>query len=110
MDRALWVAEVVRRKVAGIHQIIRINEKKIVDIYEPREEGLLEVRQERFITVIEITLTREPTGEEKKAPGYHIPITDSGSFLNKESWEKGEKERNERREDQGDREDRGGRG
>lgn len=52
IDRALWVAEVVRRKVEGLHQVINITERKTVDIYEPREEGLLEVRQERFITVV----------------------------------------------------------
>jgi DNA-binding protein len=35
MDRALWVAEVVRRKVEGLHQIVHVTEKKIVDVYEP---------------------------------------------------------------------------
>jgi len=35
IDRALWVAEVVRRKVEGLHQIIHITEKKTVDVYEP---------------------------------------------------------------------------
>lgn len=58
IDRALWVAEVVRRKVEGLHQIINISEKKTVDVYEPREEGLLRVEQERFLTIVEITLTR----------------------------------------------------
>ena len=41
MDRALWVAEVVRRKVEGLHMIVNIAEKKIVDIWEPKEEGLV---------------------------------------------------------------------
>jgi hypothetical protein len=58
MDRALWVGEVVRRKVEGLHQVVHVTEKKIVDVYEPREEGLLTVRQERFLTILEVTLTR----------------------------------------------------
>jgi hypothetical protein len=37
MDRALWVSEVVKRRVEGLHQIIEIKEREIVDVYEPRE-------------------------------------------------------------------------
>ena len=109
MDRALWVAEVVRRKVEGLHMVINVSEKKIVDIWEPREEGLLTVRQERFLTILEVTLTKAPTAEEKKHAGYHAPLDVKGDFLTKESWEKDEKERAERRERRnGDREERKG--
>ena len=52
MDRALWVAEVVRRKVEGLHMVVSVNEKKVVDVWEPREEGLLTVREERFLTIL----------------------------------------------------------
>lgn len=75
MDRALWVAEVLKRRVAGLHQITTIQEREIVDIYEPKEEGLVRVEQKRFLTIIEVTLTKEPTAEQKKAPGYSAPIT-----------------------------------
>jgi hypothetical protein len=98
MDRALWVAEVVRRKVEGLHQIVHVTEKSIVDVYEPTEEGLVTVRQERVLTVLEVTLTREPTADQKKHPGYHAPLSIKSEFLTKESWERGEKERAERRE------------
>lgn len=107
MDKALWVAEVVRRKVEGLHMIVNVSEKKIVDVWEPREEGLLTVRQERFLTVLEVTLTRTPTPEERSHPGYHAPLAIKGDFLTRESWERGEKERAERREHRG--EDREGR-
>lgn len=84
IDRALWVAEVVRRKVPDLHQIITITEKKIVDVYEPKEEGLVRVEQERFLTIVEVTLTRAPTAEEKKSTGYHVPLTAEGNqFLTK---------------------------
>jgi hypothetical protein len=36
MDRALWVAEVLRRKVEGLHQIVHVTERKVVDVYEPK--------------------------------------------------------------------------
>jgi hypothetical protein len=98
MDKALWVAEVVRRKVEGLHQVVHVTEKKIVDVYEPTEEGLVTVRQERFLTILEVTLTRDPTAEQKKHAGYHAPLAIKSDFLTKESWERGEKERAERRE------------
>jgi hypothetical protein len=106
MDRALWVAEVVRRKVEGLHQIVHVTEKKIVDVYEPKEEGLLRVQEERYLTILEVTLTREPTAEQKKHAGYHAPLNIKSDFLTKESWERGEKERAERRG--GDNEERRG--
>ena len=58
IEKALWVAEVLRRKVPDLHQIININEKKIVDVYMPREEGLVKVEKERFLTVVEVILTK----------------------------------------------------
>lgn len=103
MDKALWVAEVLRRKVEGLHQIVHVDERKIVDVWEPREEGLVTVHEERFLTIIEVTLTKEPTAEQLKHPGYHTPLKIDAQFLTKESWEKGEKERNERRESRGER-------
>ena len=88
--------------------IVNVGEKKIVDVWEPRQEGLLTVHQERFLTVLEVTLTKTPTAEERKHPGYHAPLDIKSDFLTKESWEKGEKQRAERRERRGrDREDRG---
>ena len=43
MERALWAAEVVKRRVKGLHQIVEIKEREVVDVYEPREEGLVRV-------------------------------------------------------------------
>lgn len=105
MDRALWVAEVLRRKVQGLHQIVNVTEKKIVDVYEPLEEGLITVRQERFLTILEVTLTLEPTQEQTKHAGYHAPLNIKSDFLTKDTWAQNEKERAERRT-QGNGEDR----
>ena len=114
IDRAIWVAEVLKRKVAGLHQITRLTEQKIVDTYAPKEEGLLEVKVERFLTVIEITLTKEPTAAQKAEPGYQQPIkANEAELLDAAKWEDDKKvraERRERREKGEDREDRGDRG
>ena len=55
----------------------------------PLEEGLVKVEKERFLTVIEVVLTRKPTEEQRKAPGYQAPLKNvEGEFLTKESWAK----------------------
>lgn len=60
----------------------------------PKEEGLLKVEKERYLTVIEVVLTRKPTEEQKKSIGYQAPLKGvQGDFLTKDSWERGEKER-----------------
>ena len=106
MDKALWVSEVLRRKVEGLHQITHIAERKIVDVWEPREEGLLTVREERFLTILEVTLTKNPTPEQLKHPGYQPPLKTEVTYLTKESWERGEQERKERREHRDERPER----
>lgn len=100
IERAIWVAEVLKKKVGGLHQITRLTENKIVDVYEPKEEGLLKVEVERFLTVIEITLTKEPTAEQKKEAGYQAPLKlDEKDLLTKEKWALEQKEREQKRED-----------
>ena len=65
----------------------------------PKEEGLNRVEKERFLTVVEITLTLEPTADQKKAPGYQGPIKESeGEFLTKTTWQERESERAKNRE------------
>jgi hypothetical protein len=73
----------------------------------PLEEGLVKVEKERYLTVIEVVLTRKPTEEQRKAPGYQAPLKNvEGEFLTKESWARGEKERAERRESRPERTER----
>jgi hypothetical protein len=41
------------------------------------------------LTIIEITLTKDPSADQKKAVGYQAPITaNNDEFLTKEKWEK----------------------
>lgn len=98
IERALWVAEVIKRRVEGLHQVIELKEHEVVDVYEPREEGLVRVEQKRFLTVVEVTLTKEPTAAQKGSAGYQAPLKlENAEFLSKEKWEEQEKNREERR-------------
>ena len=40
MDRAVHVAEILKRRVGGLHQLTRLESKEVEDEYEPTEEGL----------------------------------------------------------------------
>lgn len=64
----------------------------------------MRVEQKRFLTVIEVTLTKSPTAEQKKAAGYQAPITgQQDEFLTKEKWEAQEAERKEKFATRGER-------
>ena len=57
------MTEVLKTKVEGLHQITNLTEKKVVDVFEPKEEGLVRVEKARYLTLVEITLTKKPTAE-----------------------------------------------
>lgn len=55
--KACVIADVLRRRIKGLGQLAKITHIKIVDEYEPLEEGLDFVTIDRFLSVIEITLS-----------------------------------------------------
>ena len=69
-ERAYSVAKMIKGLVYGLHEIITIKKIEYMQTYEPKEEGLLRVQEKKHRTVVEIVLTKEPTEEEKKSPGY----------------------------------------
>lgn len=40
ISKAVTVAEIVKRRIVGLHQITSIDRVEINDVYEPTEEGL----------------------------------------------------------------------
>ena len=38
-------------------------------------------------------MTREASADQKKHPGYHLPLTIKSDYLTKETWQKREEER-----------------
>ena len=36
-----------------------------------------------FLTILEVTLTKAPTAEQKKHAGYHVPLTLGSAYLTK---------------------------
>jgi len=71
---AVTTAEVVKRKVANLHQMTKLDTLEMVDVWEPLEEGLKEVKTSRRVASICIVLSRSESAVEVNAVGYQEPI------------------------------------
>lgn len=60
MQSAVNLAELVKRRVKGVHQQTDIEVSTLVDEYEPLEEGLDTLKFERQVTMVVIHLTKSP--------------------------------------------------
>lgn len=67
---ALTVADVLCRRIENLGRILRINRTVIVNTYEPLEEGLDVVKEEKSRSTLKIILKFPTTPEE---PGFDRP-------------------------------------
>ncbi|CCW60662.1 unnamed protein product [Phytomonas sp. EM1] len=71
---AVNIAEIVKRRVSGLHQITEIASEVVRDVYEPldRSKNPDNLEIERKVSTIRITLSRNPL--DKSNPGYQEPL------------------------------------
>lgn len=74
ITKAVSCAEIMKRKIKGLHQITEIRKRRIEEYWEPKLEGLERLKVNRDIPAISILLSKEPL--DKDRPGYQAP----GSF------------------------------
>lgn len=72
---AVTVAEVIKRRFKGLHQITKLGSVEVVDEWEPLEEGLEPMNSTRSVSFIEIVLSKEPLDKDDK--GYQEPLDES---------------------------------
>jgi DNA-binding protein len=72
INKTVTIAEVIKRRVAGLHQLNEIHSTTITDEWEPKEEGLEKHSTTRTVSAISITLSKKPLNV--KDPGYQAPI------------------------------------
>lgn len=101
VESAVKLAELVRHRVKGLHQVNKISFIEIVDEYEPLEEGLDKLSFKRIVTMLQITLSKTAPADLNDI-GYQEPIPDD------QVQDYNERERVDRPRDNNDR--RGGRG
>lgn len=75
VESAVKLAELIKHRVAGLHQINKITNITIDDEYEPLEEGLDHLKFTRIVTMLEIKLSKAPL--DTTDIGYQAPIDES---------------------------------
>lgn len=75
VESAVKLAELIKHRVKGLHQLNKISNITIDDEYEPLEEGLDHLKFTRIVTMLEIKLSL--TAPDKKDLGYQPPIDES---------------------------------
>ncbi|XP_052627194.1 uncharacterized protein LOC128133711 [Lactuca sativa] len=59
INKTVMIAELIKRRIAGLHQITSIGFADITDMWEPLEECHLPLETTRHVSVITITLSRK---------------------------------------------------
>lgn len=75
VESAVKLAELIKHRIKGLHQLNKISHITIVDEYEPLEEGLDHLKFTRIVTMLEITLSKEASNTSDI--GYQPPIDES---------------------------------
>jgi len=75
VESAVKLAELIKHRIKGLHQLNKISHITIVDEYEPLEEGLDHLKFTRIVTMLEITLSKE--ARNTSDVGYQPPIDES---------------------------------
>ncbi|XP_062182442.1 uncharacterized protein LOC133886675 [Phragmites australis] len=72
INKTVMVAELIKRRVVGLHQNTSTESVDITDTWEPLEEGLLPLETTRHVSMITVTLSKKVL--DTSSPGYQPPI------------------------------------
>ncbi|XP_057503041.1 glycine-rich cell wall structural protein 2-like [Actinidia eriantha] len=72
INKTVTIVELIKRRIAGIHQVTSIQSTDITDTWEPLEEGLLPLETTRHVSMITITLSKEEL--DTSSVGYQPPL------------------------------------
>ncbi|TVU45183.1 hypothetical protein EJB05_04658, partial [Eragrostis curvula] len=74
ISKSVAVAEIIKKRIPGLHQDTNISSVSITDVWEPIEEGLVPLEMTRHVSMISITLSPEEL--DQNTPGYQAPAYD----------------------------------
>ncbi|KAK8566158.1 hypothetical protein V6N13_021229 [Hibiscus sabdariffa] len=72
INKTVMIAELIKRRIADLHQITSIGSTDITDIWEPLEEGLLPLEITRHVSMITLTLSKKEL--DTSSTGYQAPL------------------------------------
>ena len=74
IPKAVAVAEILKRRISGAHQVTDVSSLTNDDRFEAIESGLDDVRVTRRVSVVRVALCRDAREMDANAPGYQPPI------------------------------------
>ncbi|KAG1347553.1 hypothetical protein COCNU_06G013820 [Cocos nucifera] len=72
ISKTVAIAEIIKKRIPGLHQDTTISSTSITDVWEPIEEGLVPLEMTRHVSMISITLSTRVLN--KNSPGYQAPL------------------------------------
>ncbi|KAF3440507.1 hypothetical protein FNV43_RR18791 [Rhamnella rubrinervis] len=72
INKTVMIAELIKRRIIGLHQNTFIGSTDIIDMWEPLEEGLLPLETTRHVSMITITLSKKEL--DTSSTGYQPPL------------------------------------
>ncbi|EYU36810.1 hypothetical protein ABFS82_14G302200 [Erythranthe guttata] len=72
INKTVTIVELIKRRIADLHQITAIQSTDITDTWEPLEEGLQILETTRKVSMVTITLSKKEL--DTKNIGYQPPI------------------------------------
>ncbi|KAG9442800.1 hypothetical protein H6P81_018654 [Aristolochia fimbriata] len=72
INKTVMIVELIKRRIAGLHQNTAIGSTDITDTWEPLEEGLLPLETTRHVSMITITLSKKDL--DASSVGYQSPL------------------------------------
>jgi len=72
INKTVTIAEIIKRRIPGLHQVTSIDSTDITDVWEPIEEGLNNVETTRHVSSLQIILSTKVL--DTSQPGYQPPL------------------------------------
>eukprot|EP00250_Pteridium_aquilinum_P006438 c16364_g1_i1 orf=168-1181(+) len=73
INKAVTLAEILKKRIEGLHQNITLSSSDVKDVWEPLEEGLETLEMVRHVSMISITLSTKEL--DVSSCGYQPPIS-----------------------------------
>lgn len=74
ISKVVTVAEILKRRVAGLHQRTSLHTLEMDETFEPKDEGLNVVRRKRRVGAVTVTLCGDVSRIDAGAVGYQAPV------------------------------------
>ncbi|KAF0912895.1 hypothetical protein E2562_019475 [Oryza meyeriana var. granulata] len=84
ISKTVAIAEIIKKRIPGLHQDTSISSVSITDVWEPIEEGLVPLEMTRHVSMISISLSPKELNKSIKLPCMqsHLSRKDTNKLSN----------------------------